>query len=124
VPRILTFLALTVLVPLAALASLVVGANAQVGVNEAWSAVFAFDGSAEHAIVIDQRVPRTVLALLAGLALAVSGAVSQALTRNDLGSPDILGSPPARPSAPSRRSRSATPRRRPPTSGPRWPERC
>lgn len=84
-------LGLAALVPVAAFLSLVVGANADVGPAQAWGALFTFDGSAEHAIVIDQRVPRTVLALAAGLALAVSGAVSQALTRNDLGSPDLLG---------------------------------
>lgn len=42
-------------------------------------------------IVHGIRLPRTVTALLAGAALALSGAVFQALTRNPLGSPDILG---------------------------------
>lgn len=47
------------------------------------------DGVAEAAIV--QRVPRTVLALLVGAALAVSGTAMQAVTRNPIADPGILG---------------------------------
>jgi iron complex transport system permease protein len=36
-------------------------------------------------------LPRVLIALLAGASLALSGAVFQSLTRNPLGSPDILG---------------------------------
>jgi iron complex transport system permease protein len=42
-------------------------------------------------IVRDLRLPRALCALLVGLALAVSGAIFQSLTRNPLGSPDIIG---------------------------------
>jgi iron complex transport system permease protein len=42
-------------------------------------------------IVADLRLPRAVCAILVGIALAISGAVFQALTRNPLGSPDIVG---------------------------------
>jgi ferric citrate transport system permease protein len=37
------------------------------------------------------RLPRALLAVLAGGSLAVAGAVMQSLTRNPLGSPDIMG---------------------------------
>ena len=47
------------------------------------------DGVAEAAIL--QRVPRTVLALLVGAALAVSGTAMQAVTRNPIADPGILG---------------------------------
>ncbi|WP_425582991.1 FecCD family ABC transporter permease [Zhihengliuella alba] len=40
---------------------------------------------------VAQRIPRTALALLAGAALAVSGAVMQGVTRNPLADPGILG---------------------------------
>lgn len=46
-------------------------------------------GIAEAAIV--KRIPRTVLAILIGAALAVSGATMQAVTRNPLADPGILG---------------------------------
>ena len=42
-------------------------------------------------ILLDLRLPRLCLGLLAGAALAVSGAVFQSLSRNPLGSPDIVG---------------------------------
>ena len=40
---------------------------------------------------VAKRVPRTVLAMLVGAALAVSGAVMQGVTRNPLADPGILG---------------------------------
>jgi iron complex transport system permease protein len=42
-------------------------------------------------IVVEWRLPRALLALLMGAALGVSGAIFQSLTRNPLGSPDIIG---------------------------------
>ncbi|MEY9938320.1 FecCD family ABC transporter permease [Streptacidiphilus sp. MAP5-3] len=44
-----------------------------------------------HFIVWQLRLPRVLTALLAGAALALSGAVFQSLVRNPLGSPDVLG---------------------------------
>ncbi|QAB17712.1 iron-enterobactin ABC transporter permease [Leucobacter muris] len=42
-------------------------------------------------ILLEWRLPRIVFALLGGAALAVAGAVFQSITRNPLGSPDIIG---------------------------------
>ena len=42
-------------------------------------------------IVRDLRLPRALCAVLAGAALGLSGAIFQSLTRNPLGSPDIVG---------------------------------
>ena len=42
-------------------------------------------------IVRELRLPRAVCAVLVGAALGISGAVFQSLTRNPLGSPDIVG---------------------------------
>jgi iron complex transport system permease protein len=42
-------------------------------------------------IVRDLRLPRGLCAALVGVGLALSGAIFQSLTRNPLGSPDILG---------------------------------
>jgi iron complex transport system permease protein len=53
----------------------------------------ALGGSAdgfEQAAVL-KRIPRTLLAVLAGAALGVSGAVMQGVTRNPLADPGILG---------------------------------
>ncbi|TFD33911.1 FecCD family ABC transporter permease [Cryobacterium cryoconiti] len=45
----------------------------------------------ENFIVLKLRLPRLVLAVLAGVAFAVSGALFQSLLRNPLASPDIIG---------------------------------
>ena len=44
-----------------------------------------------YAILVHIRFPRSVAAVFAGLALAVSGAAVQGLFRNPMASPDILG---------------------------------
>lgn len=55
-----------------------------------WQALFQPDDS-YAALVVASRVPRTLLALLTGAALAVAGALIQALTRNPLAEPGLLG---------------------------------
>lgn len=44
-----------------------------------------------HFTIVDYRLPRTLLALAVGAALAVSGVLVQGVIRNPLASPDILG---------------------------------
>ncbi len=54
----------------------------------------AFAGDADaltRTIVLDWRLPRVLSALLFGAALGMSGGIFQSLTRNPLGSPDIIG---------------------------------
>lgn len=47
--------------------------------------------SVHETILFDLRVPRVILAVVAGAGLSVAGAVLQALVRNPLGDPTILG---------------------------------
>lgn len=47
--------------------------------------------SFDRVVVVEWRMPRMLMALLIGAALGLSGAIFQALTRNALGSPDIIG---------------------------------
>jgi iron complex transport system permease protein len=47
--------------------------------------------SAAYPVVHQLRLPRTLLGLLAGAALGVAGALMQALTRNPLADPGLLG---------------------------------
>lgn len=55
-------------------------------------ATFAGHGTAlEEFVVYDLRMPRAATAVVVGLCLGVSGAIFQSLTRNPLGSPDIIG---------------------------------
>ena len=49
-------------------------------------------GDAEsRAILLDQRLPRTIVAVIAGAALAVAGVLMQGHTRNPLADPGLLG---------------------------------
>ncbi|WP_257007843.1 FecCD family ABC transporter permease [Brachybacterium alimentarium] len=48
-------------------------------------------GGFASTIVLEWRMPRALAALVFGAALALSGAIFQTLTRNPLGSPDVLG---------------------------------
>ena len=56
-----------------------------------FSALFG-DAPRNVAMVVNEwRLPRVLMALLIGAALGVSGAIFQSLTRNPLGSPDVMG---------------------------------
>lgn len=70
--------------------SLGVGARA-IPPSVVLDALFAYDGSDLHAIVRDARLPRTIIGVLAGVALGGCGALIQAYTRNPLADPGILG---------------------------------
>lgn len=45
----------------------------------------------EEFVIFSVRLPRIVITILAGMALAVSGAILQGITRNDLADPGIIG---------------------------------
>ncbi|HVV14345.1 FecCD family ABC transporter permease [Amycolatopsis sp.] len=74
----------------ACLASLWVGAKG-IPFTATWDLLWHNDGSPEAVIIHDLRIPRTLLGLLAGAALGVGGALMQALTRNPLADPGLLG---------------------------------
>ncbi|KMS66686.1 iron ABC transporter permease [Streptomyces viridochromogenes] len=71
------------------LASIAVGAK-QLSLGEVWHGLFTASGTYGD-VVVDDRISRTVLGLLAGAALGLAGAVLQALTRNPLADPGLLG---------------------------------
>lgn len=61
-----------------------------VSVGDVLAAFSGHDDTIEQAAII-KRMPRTVLAILVGAALALSGAAMQAVTRNPIADPGILG---------------------------------
>ncbi len=74
----------------------VVAASVAVGANplplDTVAAVLRGGGSDESRFVVEQlRVPRTVVGVVAGVALGLAGALMQAFTRNPLADPGILG---------------------------------
>lgn len=56
-----------------------------------WQALQGAGGAMEQWLVHTVRLPRALSALGAGAALGLSGALFQSLTRNPLGSPDVIG---------------------------------
>lgn len=73
-----------------ALASIAVGSK-PIAIETVLEALFRYDDSNDHAIIMALRVPRTILGLVVGAALGLAGALIQALTRNPLADPGILG---------------------------------
>jgi ABC-type Fe3+-siderophore transport system permease subunit len=89
--RLVGLLLLLGLLVAACVASIAVGTRS-IGLGEVGRALLDSDLASEEAVIIRQlRVPRTVLGLLVGLALGVSGALMQGHTRNPLGDPGLLG---------------------------------
>lgn len=82
-------LALAVLVGVCLL-SLAVGSK-DIPLGAVWDALFSYTHVEDQIIVRDMRLPRTMLGILVGAALGVSGALIMALTRNPLADPGILG---------------------------------
>ncbi|MEU6147398.1 iron chelate uptake ABC transporter family permease subunit [Streptomyces sp. NPDC047081] len=74
---------------LVAVASIAIGAKG-LSLDQVWHGLFQDTGTYGD-VVVDERLSRTVLGLLAGAALGLSGAVLQALTRNPLADPGLLG---------------------------------
>lgn len=63
-----------------------------IGLGDVWDAFLAHDDKVtNHRIILELRLPRTAIGLLAGAALGLSGAILQGATRNPLADPGILG---------------------------------
>lgn len=88
--RATTLLVMGGLLAAVALVSVFVGSGG-IPVSEAWRALWHDDGSTNAQIIRDTRLPRTLLGLSVGAAMGVAGALMQALTRNPLADPGILG---------------------------------
>ncbi|MBQ0830190.1 FecCD family ABC transporter permease [Streptomyces tagetis] len=88
--RPLVLLAALALLLAAAVLSVMVGAR-PLAPGTVFDALFHYDDSDAHLMVRELRVPRTVIGLVVGTALGLSGALIQAFTRNPLADPGILG---------------------------------
>ncbi|MCK9923694.1 iron ABC transporter permease [Frankia sp. AgPm24] len=82
-------LALAVLVLMAGL-SLAFGAK-HLPLGTVWDALHRDDGGQAAYIVREVRLPRVILGALTGMALGLSGAIMQAMTRNPLADPGLFG---------------------------------
>ncbi|MEV7225749.1 iron chelate uptake ABC transporter family permease subunit [Polymorphospora sp. NPDC051019] len=70
--------------------SLTVG-QTELSPAQIWAALTGQGETTVRRTVVEWRLPRVLMAVLGGAALALSGALFQTLTRNPLGSPDIIG---------------------------------
>jgi iron complex transport system permease protein len=81
--------ALVVLVVLLVL-SVMIGSTA-IAPSVVWDALVGSSVGIDQFAIRDYRLPRTIVGLVVGVALGLSGALIQALTRNPLADPGILG---------------------------------
>ncbi|MEV0582812.1 iron chelate uptake ABC transporter family permease subunit [Nonomuraea sp. NPDC050310] len=73
-----------------ALGAIVAGQSAMTAA-QALDALYGLGESGQRLLVQEIRLPRIVAGLVAGAALGLSGALTQALARNRLATPDLLG---------------------------------
>jgi iron complex transport system permease protein len=74
-----------------AIVSLRIG-SIEISTSDAWAALVNYDSDVYNQTVVRSlRLPRTIIALGVGAALAVAGAMMQGVTRNPLADPTILG---------------------------------
>ncbi|CAM3653166.1 iron ABC transporter permease [Cohnella lubricantis] len=75
-------------------ATIVVGmgiGQSSLSFNRLLPTLFGHGTFMEHFVLYELRLPRIVVTLLSGMALALSGAILQSLSRNDLADPGVIG---------------------------------
>ncbi|MCG3724189.1 FecCD family ABC transporter permease [Vibrio cincinnatiensis] len=83
-------LLLTLLVVLLAAYALTIG-RYTISMPDLWQVIIGQGSSVQERIVWNIRLPRIVTAVFVGAALGVSGGIFQSVSRNALGSPDVIG---------------------------------
>ncbi|MFF7790350.1 iron chelate uptake ABC transporter family permease subunit [Streptomyces sp. NPDC007991] len=62
-----------------------------IGLPQVVATVFGRGERVDEFVIMDLRMPRALAGLVVGVALGVSGALTQSIARNPLASPDVLG---------------------------------
>ncbi|MEV5492993.1 iron chelate uptake ABC transporter family permease subunit [Streptomyces bobili] len=62
-----------------------------IGLPNVIATIFGRGEQVDQFVIMDLRMPRALAGLVVGIALGVSGAITQSIARNPLASPDILG---------------------------------
>lgn len=89
--RALTVVALLLIAALAASVALIGTGDAKIPAADVLRTL-AGDGTAYQDFIVNElRLPRVLVGLLVGASLGLGGALFQAVSRNPLGSPDVLG---------------------------------
>lgn len=85
-----TMAGLALLVILLFMADLFVGST-RIEVSSVLQSLFGIGDQGDEIIVMQFRLPKALTAILAGMAMSVSGLLMQTLFRNPLAGPDVLG---------------------------------
>lgn len=75
---------------LCVLASLALGSK-NIEFSQAINALLNSNDTSFAALVVRERIPRTIFGIMAGASLGISGALMQSITRNPIADPSILG---------------------------------
>jgi iron complex transport system permease protein len=62
-----------------------------ISIGDVLAVLFGGGKAGQQFIVLELRLPRSLVGVLVGAALAVSGAITQSVARNPLASPDVIG---------------------------------
>lgn len=88
--RSVLFLVFAVLAVTGGIVSIMLG-SVEIPVQEIWSALTGGGAGTHGQILMNIRLPRTLVAALVGINLALSGAILQAVMKNPLADPHIIG---------------------------------
>ena len=87
----LLFTLLVVALAALAIGDLLIGSST-IPISDVWAALTGGNTTAEYAVIINKlRLPKVIVAIMAGMALAASGLQMQTLFRNPLAGPYVLG---------------------------------
>lgn len=84
------FLATVALLAITIVVGFAVGSR-DLSLESMWAVALGGGDVESRAILLDQRIPRTIIAAVGGAALAVAGVLIQGHTRNPLADPGLLG---------------------------------
>lgn len=84
------FFLIILLIPILCVLHLTVG-QIDISLGDFLNSISNYDGSIEHIIAKEIRIPRLVITLIAGAALSLSGMLMQTLFNNPLAGPYVLG---------------------------------
>lgn len=87
---VVVFMALLLLIVATIIVGMSLGSGA-LTINRLFQTLFGNGTTKENLVLFSIRMPRIAVTLLAGMALALSGAILQGITRNDLADPGIIG---------------------------------
>ncbi|MFF1296251.1 MULTISPECIES: FecCD family ABC transporter permease [unclassified Streptomyces] len=62
-----------------------------IGLSRVMATIVGRGEQVDEFVIMDLRMPRALAGLVVGIALGVSGAITQSIARNPLASPDVLG---------------------------------